>query len=195
VALRIGIDNWRWAGVPFYLRTGKRLAARTTEIAVHFRQAPYALFRDTPVEHLPPNILMLRIQPDEGLSISFSAKRPGQEIEIDGVAMDFAYSSYFAPVVAVGYETLIYDCLLGDATLFQRADTVEAAWQAIQPLLDAWSRDPPKDFPNYAAGSAGPHTADLLLARDGRKWLPIGGNRAPPDIPAAQQRSRLKVTS
>ena len=195
VALRIGIDNWRWAGVPFYLRTGKRLTARTTEIAIHFRQAPYALFRDTPVERLPPNILMLRIQPDEGLSISFSAKRPGQEIEIEGVAMDFAYSNYFAPVVAVGYETLIYDCLLGDATLFQRADTVEAAWEAIQPLLEAWSRDAPKDFPNYAAGSAGPHTADLLLARDGRKWLPIGGNRVQTDIPAAQQRSRLKVTS
>ncbi len=195
VALKIGIDNWRWAGVPFYLRTGKRLAARTTEIAVHFRQAPYALFRDTPVEHLPPNILKLRIQPDEGLSISFSAKRPGQEIEIDGVAMDFAYSSYFEPVVAVGYETLIYDCLLGDATLFQRADTVEAAWQAIQPLLEAWSHDRPKDFPNYAAGSSGPHAADLLLARDGRKWLPIRANRGHTDIPATPQQPRLKVTS
>src|SRR5215467_9092652 len=195
VALKLAIDNWRWAGVPFYLRTGKCLAARTTEIAIYFRQAPYALFRDTPVERLPANILRLRIQPDEGLSLSFSAKRPGAEIEIDGVEMDFAYRDYFAPLVAVGYETLIYDCLLGDATLFQRADTVEAAWEAIQPLLEAWSRDPPKDFPNYAAGSAGPHTADLLLARDSRKWLPIGGNRVQTDIPAAQQRSRLKVTS
>src|ERR1700756_5384455 len=107
VALKLGIDNWRWAGVPFYLRTGKRLSARTTEIAVQFRQAPYALFRDTPVERLPPNILMLRIQPDEGLSLSFSAKRPGADIEIDGVEMDFAYRDYFAPLASVRYETLI----------------------------------------------------------------------------------------
>jgi glucose-6-phosphate 1-dehydrogenase len=173
VALKLGIDNWRWAGVPFYLRTGKRLSARTTEIAVQFRQAPYALFRDTPVNRLPANILTLRIQPDEGLSVSFSAKRPGSEIEIDGVEMDFAYRDYFEPLAAVGYETLIYDCLIGDATLFQRADTVQAAWRAVQGLLDSWARDPAKDFPNYAAGSAGPHTADRLLARDGHAWLPI----------------------
>jgi glucose-6-phosphate 1-dehydrogenase len=173
VALKLGIDNWRWAGVPFYLRTGKRLSARTTEIAVQFRQAPYALFRDTPVNRLPANILTLRIQPDEGLSVSFSAKRPGSEIEIDGVEMDFAYRDYFEPLAAVGYETLIYDCLIGDATLFQRADTVQAAWRAVQGLLDSWARDPAKDFPNYAAGSAGPRTADRLLARDGHAWLPI----------------------
>jgi glucose-6-phosphate 1-dehydrogenase len=173
VALKLGIDNWRWAGVPFYLRTGKCLSARTTEIAVQFRQAPYALFRDTPVERLPANILMLRIQPNEGLSVSFSAKRPGSEIEIDGVEMDFAYRDYFEPLAAVGYETLIYDCLIGDATLFQRADTVETAWRAVQGLLDSWARDPTKDFPNYAAGGAGPDTADRLLARDGRAWLPI----------------------
>ncbi|HKF12099.1 MAG TPA: glucose-6-phosphate dehydrogenase [Xanthobacteraceae bacterium] len=173
VALKLGIDNWRWAGVPFYLRTGKYLSARTTEIAVQFRQAPYALFRDTPVERLPPNILMLRIQPDEGLSLSFSAKRPGADIEIDGVEMDFAYRDYFAPVASVGYETLIYDCLIGDATLFQRADTVEAAWRAVQGLIDAWAKTPAEDFPNYAAGSTGPPAADRLLARDGRAWLPI----------------------
>jgi len=173
VALKLGIDNRRWAGVPFYLRTGKYLSARTTEIAVQFRQAPYALFRDTPVERLPPNILMLRIQPDEGLSLSFSAKRPGADIEIDGVEMDFAYRDYFAPVASVGYETLIYDCLIGDATLFQRADTVEAAWRAVQGLIDAWAKTPAEDFPNYAAGSTGPPAADRLLARDGRAWLPI----------------------
>jgi glucose-6-phosphate 1-dehydrogenase len=173
VALKLGIDNWRWAGVPFYLRTGKYLSARTTEIAVQFRQAPYSLFRDTPVERLPPNTLTLRIQPDEGLSVSFNAKRPGSEIEIDGVAMDFAYRDYFEPLAAVGYETLIYDCLRGDATLFQRADTVEAAWRALQGLLDSWACDRPDDFPNYAAGSAGPDTADRLLARDGRAWLPV----------------------
>jgi glucose-6-phosphate 1-dehydrogenase len=173
VALKLGIDNWRWAGVPFYLRTGKYLSARTTEIAVQFRQAPYALFRNTPVERLPANILTLRIQPDEGLSVSFSAKRPGSEIEIAGVEMDFAYRDYFAPLAAVGYETLIYDSLIGDATLFQRADTVEAAWRAVQGLLDTWARDPPDDFPNYVAGSAGPDAADHLLARDGRAWLSI----------------------
>jgi glucose-6-phosphate 1-dehydrogenase len=173
VALKLGIDNWRWAGVPFYLRTGKHLSARTTEIAVQFRQAPYALFRDTPVERLPANILTLRIQPDEGLSLSFSAKRPGPEIEIEGVDMDFAYRDYFAPLASVGYETLIYDCMIGDATLFQRADTVEAAWCAVQGLLDAWARTPATDFPNYSAGSAGPEAADRLLARDKRAWLPI----------------------
>jgi glucose-6-phosphate 1-dehydrogenase len=172
-ALKVGIDNWRWAGVPFYLRTGKCLSARATEIAVQFRQAPYALFRDTPIERLPANILMLRIQPDEGLSLSFSAKRPGAEIEIDGVQMDFAYRDYFAPLASVGYETLIYDCLIGDATMFQRADTVEAAWRAVQGLLDSWASTPADDFPNYAAGSAGPVAADRLLARDGHAWLPI----------------------
>jgi len=173
-ALKLGIDNWRWAGVPFYLRTGKYLSARTTEIAVQFRQAPYVLFRGTSVEHLPANILRLRIQPDEGLSLSFSTKRPGTEIEIDGVEMNFAYRDYYAPVVSVGYETLIYDCLIGDATLFQRADTVEAAWCAVQDVLNAWARAPADDLPNYAAGSAGPDSADRLLARDGRAWLAIG---------------------
>jgi glucose-6-phosphate 1-dehydrogenase len=143
---------------------------------VQFRQAPYALFRDTPVERLPPNILTLRIQPDEGLSLSFSAKRPGPEIEIDGVRMDFSYRDYFAPIASVGYETLIYDCLIGDAILFQRADTVEAAWGAVQGIIDAWAREGANDFPNYAAGSAGPAAADRLLARDGHAWRPLGKN-------------------
>jgi len=173
VALKLGIDNWRWAGVPFYLRTGKALSVRTTEISVQFRQAPYSLFRDTPVERLPANILTLRIQPDEGLSVSFSAKRPGAEIEIDGVDMDFAYRDFFEPIESVGYETLLYDCLIGDATLFQRADTVEAAWCAVQGLLDAWARAPAGDVVSYAAGSAGPDAADRLIARDGRAWRPI----------------------
>jgi glucose-6-phosphate 1-dehydrogenase len=178
VALKLRVDNWRWAGVPFYLRTGKRLSAHTTEIAIQFRQAPYALFRGTPVERLPANILTLRIQPDEGMSVSFSAKRPGTEIEIDGVAMDFAYRDYFEPIATVGYETLIYDCLIGDATLFQRADAVEVAWRAVQSLIDSWARDAATDFPNYTAGSAGPAAADRLLARDGRVWLPISTNHS-----------------
>jgi len=174
VALKLAIDNWRWAGVPFYLRTGKHLPARSTEIAIQFRQAPYALFRDTPIERLPPNILTLRIQPDEGLSVSFSAKRPGPEIKIDGVAMNFSYRDYFEPLAAVGYETLIYDCLNGDASLFQRADTVEAAWCAVQGLIEAWASGPAPGFPNYASGSAGPAEADRLIARDRRAWRPIG---------------------
>jgi len=174
VALKLGVDNWRWAGVPFFLRTGKYLPARTTEIAIQFRQAPYALFRGTPIEALPRNFLTLRIQPDEGLSISFSAKRPGQEIEIEAVAMDFAYRDYFEPLSAVGYETLLYDCLIGDAMLFQRADAVEAAWRAVQPVLDNWAAERPGDFPNYDAGSAGPEQADRLIARYNRAWLPIG---------------------
>jgi glucose-6-phosphate 1-dehydrogenase len=174
VALKLGIDNWRWAGVPFYLRTGKSLPLRSTEIAIRFRQAPYALFADTPVEHLPANILTLRIQPREGLSVSFSAKRPGPDIKIDRVAMDFDYRDYFEPLMANGYETLIYDALIGDATLFQRVDTVEAAWCAVQGIIDAWAEAPTPDFPNYAAGSVGPDAADRLIARDGRAWLPIG---------------------
>jgi glucose-6-phosphate 1-dehydrogenase len=175
--------------VPFYLRTGKRLSARTTEIAIQFRQAPHALFRETPVERLPANILTLRIQPDEGLSVSFSAKRPGTEIKIDEVAMDFAYRDYFEPVATVGYETLIYDCLLGDATLFQRADTVEATWRAVQGVIDSWTRDRAGEFPSYAAGSVGPAAADRLIARDGRAWLPISANHPHaairPDIAAS----------
>jgi glucose-6-phosphate 1-dehydrogenase len=194
VALKLGIDNWRWAGVPFYLRTGKRLSARTTDIAIQFRQAPYALFRNTPVERLPANILTLRIQPDEGLSISFSAKRPGAEIEIDGVAMDFAYRDYFEPVATVGYETLIYDCLIGDPTLFQRADTVEVTWRAVQGLIDSWARDSATDFPNYAAGSAGPAAADRLLARDGRSWLPIRAEHPHAIRPALASSVTAKVT-
>ena len=184
VAVKLGIDNWRWAGVPFYLRTGKALSARTTEIAVHFRQAPYSLFRDTPIERLPANILTLRIQPDEGLSVSFSAKRPGAEIVIDGVAMDFAYRDYFPPLASVGYETLIYDCLIGDATPFQRADTVEAAWCAVQGLLDVWARTPGNDLHTYAAGSAGPDAADRLIARDGRAWRPIRSSHKQFERPA-----------
>ncbi len=173
VALRLMIDNWRWAGVPFYLRTGKRLPDRWTEIAIHFKHAPLALFRDTPVGTLGPDWLILQIQPDEGIRLRFNAKRPGTEMHLESVAMDFKYADWFKQAPAVGYETLLYDCFAGDQTLFQRADQVEAAWAVVQPVLDNWAKVRPKDFPNYAAGSAGPACADELVQRDGRAWRPI----------------------
>ena len=173
VAMRLMIDNWRWAGVPFYLRTGKRLNKRSTEIAIRFKRAPLALFRETPVEELDADSLILRIQPDEGIRLRFNAKRPGPAMALESVAMDFKYKDYFRQAPAVGYETLIYDCLIGDATLFQRADQVEAAWQLVEPLLDGWAGTTPRHFPNYAAGSEGPSAANDLLARDGRSWRRI----------------------
>jgi glucose-6-phosphate 1-dehydrogenase len=170
VAWTLTIDNWRWAGVPFYLRTGKRMKDRSTEIAIRFHQAPFVLFRDTGVERMHPNWMILRIQPDEGIGLEFAAKRPGPSVKLSTVSMDFAYKTYFKVAPSTGYETLIYDCMIGDATLFQRADTVEAGWQAVQPILDAWANNPPQDFPNYTAGSGGPAAADELLARTGRAW-------------------------
>ncbi len=173
IAWKLKIDNWRWAGVPFYLRTGKYMSRRWTEIAIRFHQAPYALFRDTHVERMNPNWMILRIQPDEGIALEFAAKRPGPTVKLATVSMDFAYKSYFNMAPNTGYETLIYDCMIGDATLFQRADNIEAGWRAVQPILEAWANTPPKDFPNYAAGSNGPAAADELLARDGRAWRPL----------------------
>ena len=169
-ACRLMIDNWRWAGVPFYLRTGKCLAERRTEIAIRFRDAPLALFRSTEVERLTPNWLILRIQPDEGIALEFAAKHPGPRVELGAVRMDFAYRDYFKIAPSTGYETLIYDCMIGDATLFQRADNVELGWRVVQPILDAWADTAPKDFPNYKAGTDGPAAADELLARDGKAW-------------------------
>jgi glucose-6-phosphate 1-dehydrogenase len=170
VALRLSIDNWRWAGVPFYLRTGKAMTARKTEIAVKFKHAPFAMFRNSPIEHLVSNFLVLRIQPDEGIALHFNAKVPGQTLRTDGVRMDFRYSDHFKVAPTTGYETLLYDCMCGDATLFQRAEDVEAGWRVVQPILDAWRETPARDFPNYPAGSLGPASADELIARDGRRW-------------------------
>jgi glucose-6-phosphate 1-dehydrogenase len=170
IACKFTIDNWRWAGMPFYLRTGKSLQRRSTEIAIRFHQAPVALFRGTNVERMHPNWMVLRIQPDEGVSLSFAAKRPGPTVKLANVSMDFAYKTYFKTVPSTGYETLIYDCMIGDATLFQRADNIEAGWRAVQPILDAWGNNPPDDFPNYGAGGSGPAAAAELLAREGRAW-------------------------
>jgi glucose-6-phosphate 1-dehydrogenase len=177
VACRLNIDNWRWAGVPFYLRTGKCLARRRTEIAILFHQAPYSLFRGTDVERMHPNWMLLRIQPDEGIALEFAAKRPGPTVVLDTVSMDFCYQTYFKTPPNTGYETLLYDCMVGDATLFQRADNIEAGWAAVQPILDAWASHPANDFPNYAAGSEGPTAAGELLARDRRAWRPLRSSK------------------
>ena len=170
VALKLMIDNWRWAGVPFYLRTGKSMPKRVTEIAIQFKSVPLVLFEKTPVDELKPNVLVLRIQPDEGIALSFSAKVPGPVVRIGGVDMDFCNANYFDATPATGYETLLYDCMKGDAGLFQRGDNAEAAWSVVNPILDVWSALPPRDFPNYAAGTWGPKAAGELMRADGRRW-------------------------
>ncbi len=170
VAMKLLIDNWRWADVPFYLRTGKRLAAQNTHIVIQFRRAPFVLFRDTPVENLMPNQLVLHIQPEEGISLQFAAKVPGPTMRLGAVDMNFEYADYFGTQPSTGYERLLHDCMIGDATLFQRADMVEAGWCVVSPALDVWKALPPRSFPNYAAGTWGPKDADELLERDGRRW-------------------------
>jgi glucose-6-phosphate 1-dehydrogenase len=170
VAMRLLIDNWRWAGVPFYLRTGKRLPKRATEIAVHFKRAPFALFRQTPVECLDPNILLLRIQPDEGISLSFHAKHPGPFERLGTVTMDFSYAQYFRAEATTGYETLLFDAMNGDQTLFHRMDIVEAGWAIVEPVLEAWRADARTPLYTYQPESWGPGEADLLIEHDGRAW-------------------------
>ncbi len=173
VALKLMIDNWRWAGVPFYLRTGKALAKRRTDINIRFKQAPLALFRDTPVDRLPPNDLTIHIQPDEGVTLRFGVKVPEPQMRIEGVDLKFNYTDAFNVAPSTGYETLIYDCMVGDATLFQRADNIEEGWRIVQPILDVWDADHTSFIPTYAAGSSGPPEADTLLGRDGRSWRRI----------------------
>ena len=172
VALKVNIDNWRWAGVPFYFRTGKRLAQRHTEIAIQFKRTPFELFRTAPF-HKHTNTLVIQIQPVEGISLSFGAKIPGPLLRVGSVDMSFEYSKYFGADAYTGYEVLLYDCMMGDATLFQRADMVEAGWTVVDPVLDVWRALPPRKFPNYASGSWGPAEADQLLQADGRQWRRI----------------------
>ena len=173
VAMRLAIDNWRWAGVPFYLRTGKHMSRRVTEIAIRFKPAPFAPFDDTDVAALPPNWLLLRIQPQEGIALQFEVKRPGPVVDLAAVQMAFRYDDWFPREPNIGYETLIYDVMIGDQTLFNRADMVEETWRVVQSVLDAWAKEKPGQFPNYASGSDGPAAADALLARDGRAWRPV----------------------
>ncbi len=168
VALKLDVDNWRWAGVPFYIRTGKSLGAHSTTIAIQFKAAPQTLFQNIPGASSTPNVLILRIQPNEGISLLFDAKRPGPNVDLADVCMTFNYADFFDAKPATGYETLIYDCLIGDQTLFNRAQDIEFAWAAVMPFLEAW-KSGGKVEP-YAAGSSGPAGADALLARDGRAW-------------------------
>jgi len=167
VAMRLLVDNWRWAGVPFYLRTGKRLARRSTEIMIQFKRAPHIVFREREVE---PNRLVLNIQPEEGVSVSFGAKRPGTEMSIGNVTMNFSYKEGFGGTTRSAYATLLNDCLRGDATLFDRGDSVEAAWSLVDPILDVWSAAKTAGVPVYSSGTWGPKESDQLLERDGRQW-------------------------
>ena len=171
-ALKLMIDTWRWAGVPFYLRTGKRLPGRHTEVVIQYKHAPNIMFRDSLLKraNVPPNMLVLRLQPDEGIGMNFNAKIPGHALNLGTVQMNFRYEDYFEHAPATGYETLLHDCMTGDATLFKRADNIEAGWELVDPVLEVWSALPAHDFPNYAAGSWGPVAAEQLLSRDGRVW-------------------------
>lgn len=172
VALKLFVENWRWAGVPFYLRTGKRLPKHLTEIVIQFRQAPLLLFNHTPTEQVAPNLLVIRIQPDEGISLRFNAKQPGPAVHVRPVNMDFRYSTSFGMASASAYERLLLDCMLGDPSLFAHRDAVETAWGILTPILEAWAHQPPPSLPNYAAGTWGPAEADALL-QGGGCWAPI----------------------
>ncbi|PYY23434.1 MAG: glucose-6-phosphate dehydrogenase [Acidobacteria bacterium] len=173
VAMKLAIDNWRWAGIPFYVRTGKRLAARHTEITIQFKKTPLQIFQDTAGHKLRTNQLVIEIQPEEGMMLTFGAKIPGSTVRVGSVNMSCEYAKYFKTEPKTGYEVLLYDCMIGDPTLFQRADMVEAGWSVVDPVLDVWRAVSPRKFPNYAAGSWGPKESDDLLERDGRKWRKI----------------------
>jgi glucose-6-phosphate 1-dehydrogenase len=172
VALKLFIDSWRWAGVPFYLRSGKALPRRVSEIAIQFKTVPTMLFADTPMHDIEPNVLAIKIQPDEGITIKFGSKVPGQQ-QIRPVTMDFRYGTSFGVASPEAYERLLLDCMLGDGTLFTRRDEVEASWALITPIHQGWESGPPQPFPNYEAGTWGPAAADEFMARDGRAWRRI----------------------
>ena len=169
-AVEFYVDNWRWAGVPFFIRTGKHLARQSSEIRVHFKRTPQALFASTPYEQLGPNVITLRIQPDDGISIAFDVKQPGSHMRALTVNSNFSYEAVFGAKGPPAYETLLLDAMRGDATLFTRRDEVEAEWRIITPIEQAWAQLPAPAFPNYAAGSEGPAEADALIAGDHRGW-------------------------
>ena len=169
-AIKFFVDNWRWEGVPFYLRSGKRLAKRVTEIAIQFKRPPLLLFRSCAVDELSPNVLVIRIQPDEGVSLTFEVKPPGPDLCVSPLSLDFKYELAFGNSPPEAYETLLEDCIEGDSTLFTRHDWVELAWSLVDPIIQTWQISKPRDFPNYPAGSWGPKEADEFLQRDGRRW-------------------------
>jgi glucose-6-phosphate 1-dehydrogenase len=169
-ALKFYIDNWRWADVPFYLRSGKRLAKRASEIAIQFRRVPHLLFRDCATQRIEPNLLIVHIQPDEGMSLRFSAKAPGAIMQIEPVTMNFRYGEAFGASPPTAYETLLLDCMLGDATLFNREDAVELSWELVDPILARWREGGEKGLAFYESGSWGPAEADAFIAADGRSW-------------------------
>lgn len=170
VAMKLFLDNWRWIHVPFYLRTGKRMDAYTTEIVIQFKSGPSALFGGVQ-KHISPNLLRINVQPEEGISLRFNAKIPGPTVRLGQVEMSFKYSDYFGIEPQTGYETILYDCMNGDHTLFNNAEMVETSWAIVQPILDIWGTLKPRNFPNYAAGTSGPLEAYELLKKDGREWL------------------------
>jgi glucose-6-phosphate 1-dehydrogenase len=178
-ALRLFIDNWRWQGVPFYLRTGKRMPRQVSEVSIQFRAVPHQSFPQESSLGWKPARLVLAIQPDEGILLEFQAKYPGPEMYLRPVDMRFNYRESFAVPSPDAYETLLWDIMRDDPTLFMRADQVEAAWSLLMPVLDAWSVAPPSDFPNYAAGEWGPEATQLLLAQEGHRW-PVPTELVPP---------------
>ena len=170
VAMKLKVENWRWAEVPFYIRSGKRLATHTTEVVIGFRRAPLLLFGQEVESEIPPNRLVMHIQPEEGITLDIHAKRPGPKIQISNIPLNFNYKEFGETSPATGYETLLYDCMIGETTLFHRYDSVDASWRIVNPILDVWNALPARDFPNYAAGSWGPKASEELIARDGHRW-------------------------
>lgn len=170
VAMELYVENWRWAEVPFYIRSGKRLASHTTQIVIGFRRAPLLLFGENVESDMRPNRLVMHVQPDEGITLDIHAKRPGPKVNVSSVPLDFSYCDFGEQSAATGYETLLYDCMVGEATLFHRYDSVDASWRIVNPILDVWNALPARDFPNYDAGSWGPKASDELLARNNHRW-------------------------
>lgn len=170
VALKLKVENWRWADVPFYIRSGKRLANHTTQVTIGFRRTPLLLFGENLTADIKPNRLVLHIQPDEGITFDIHAKQPGPKVHVASVPLDFSYKDFGEHSAATGYETLLYDCMIGESSLFHRYDSVDASWQIVNPILDVWQALPARDFPNYEAGTWGPTASDQLLAKEGHIW-------------------------